>query len=350
MTQASITIERVDYRALTDEQLRILNEFENVMQAEEYPDDPPKPLEQTVAFTRNLPGYFVVNELWALDANGKIAAEGFTYWTDTEENSHLANIGLLVRPDRRRRGLGRVLLRSLTEVASSAGRELLLGMTSNRVPAGQAFARRVGAEPGLATHENRLQLVDVDREMVARWISQGPQRAAGYSVVWMDNPYPDDRIEAIADLMNVMNTAPRDDLDMEDQRITADHVRQWERSRLASGTECWNLFAVEDATGGLVGYTAVRWNSDNPAAIMQGDTGVRPEHRGHALGKWLKAAMIDRILRERPEADHIRTGNADSNDAMLGINRELGFKPYIARTAWQVRVERVQAYLDGSSV
>ena len=73
---------------------------------------------------------------------------------------------------------------------------------------------------------------------------------------------------------------------------------------------------------------------------------MRPEHRGHALGKWLKAVMLQRILDERPEAVDIRTGNADSNDAMLGINRELGFKPHRAYTTWQVTTEQVRKYLD----
>ena len=58
--------------------------------------------------------------------------------------------------------------------------------------------------------------------------------------------------------------------------------------------------------------------------------------------------MLERILRERPEAVDVRTGNADSNDAMLGINHALGFKPYIAQANWQVPVEKVKAYLDGA--
>jgi hypothetical protein len=81
---------------------------------------------------------------------------------------------------------------------------------------------------------------------------------------------------------------------------------------------------------------------------MQGNTGVRPEHRGHALGKWLKATMLQRIFDERPQAEEIRTGNADSNDAMLGINRALGFKPHRAHTTWQVTTAQVRKYLDGS--
>jgi hypothetical protein len=56
--------------------------------------------------------------------------------------------------------------------------------------------------------------------------------------------------------------------------------------------------------------------------------------------------MLQRIFAERPDAVDIRTGNADSNDAMLGINHALGFAPYIAETAWQVSLDQVRAYVS----
>jgi len=75
-------------------------------------------------------------------------------------------------------------------------------------------------------------------------------------------------------------------------------------------------------------------------------TGVFPQYRNHGLGRWLKAAMLDKVLKERPQVLFVRTGNADSNAAMLKINTELGFKPYRAECLWQVEVQKVMEYLQ----
>ncbi len=59
--------------------------------------------------------------------------------------------------------------------------------------------------------------------------------------------------------------------------------------------------------------------------------------------------MLDRVLRERPQVRFVRTGNADSNAAMLRINHQLGFKPYIAHCVWQVETDKVLDYLNSAA-
>ena len=59
--------------------------------------------------------------------------------------------------------------------------------------------------------------------------------------------------------------------------------------------------------------------------------------------------MLDRIRRERPEAQRVRTGNAFSNAPMLAINDALGFDEISAQTEWQADVEQVLDALTGSS-
>jgi GNAT superfamily N-acetyltransferase len=344
-TLIGIELSSMDVTKLSEEELVAYHEFVELGRQESRPEDPPAPLESLRAELANIPDFAVLRSIWALD-DGRLVGSADIQWLNTDENKHLIYGGIRVLPGHRRRGIATALLAKVADLADAEGRTLLVGATSERVPAGAEFARRVGAEGAMAMHINRLDLAELDRDLVRRWIDEGPARAPGYSLVTVDGPYPDDLIEEIADVFEVMNDAPRDDLQMEDQKLTVEQVRDIDKMLTAQKAERWALFARHEETGKLVGLTYVVWRPDQPETVGQGDTGVRPEHRGHALGKWLKAAMLQRILDERPQAKDVRTGNADSNGAMLGINRALGFKPYIATMNWQVPVEKVRAYLS----
>lgn len=74
-----------------------------------------------------------------------------------------------------------------------------------------------------------------------------------------------------------------------------------------------------------------------------GSIAVRPSARGQGLGKWLKAAMLERIPAEYAGAEYVRTGNAEENAAMLGINVSLGFRPWAQTTEWQLKKEDAPA-------
>ena len=86
------------------------------------------------------------------------------------------------------------------------------------------------------------------------------------------------------------------------------------------------------------GFTDVTYDPKQPWVIWQQGTAVTRGHRGHRLGLWMKAVMLERILREMPEAKSIRTGNANTNAQMLGINTQLGFKMAWQSTLWQLPI------------
>ena len=141
--------------------------------------------------------------------------------------------------------------------------------------------------------------------------------------------------------MEVMNTAPRGDLKFDDWKITPTMVASWQGMTEVSGDNCLLYAAEQLKSGELVGYTEVFWHPERAALVYQGATGVRPDHRGQGLGKWLKAAVLLDLPAHNPAGQRLRTGNADSNAAMLGINRALGFAPVFGRTEWQGQTEEL---------
>ena len=347
MPAATSQILPFPFAEASDHEYAALNRHFNRAKAETLPDDPPTPLEELIAQMKNIPP-FVGAEAWVgwnPDRTEMVAA-GVVQWMKTKENAHLAQLDLSVDQYARRQGLGRDLLRLAVQAAQAENRRLLMTETNDRVPAGEAFMVRLGAERGLEMHTNQLSLAELDLSLIGRWQQEGAERAAGFTLGFWNGSYPDDQIEAVSELYDVMNTAPRDGLDMEDMHMTPEQLRQIAQTEAAMGTERWTVYATETATGRFAGFTETTWKPGRPQIVSQGSTGVFPEFRGLGLGRRLKAAMLTRILETRPEAKFVRTGNADSNAAMLGINHALGFKPYMSNCVWQIETGKAQAYLS----
>ena len=58
----------------------------------------------------------------------------------------------------------------------------------------------------------------------------------------------------------------------------------------------------------------------------QHDTAVARDHRGHRLGLLVKSAMNLWLAESEPELKTIDTWNAESNDHMIAVNEELGYR------------------------
>ena len=316
--------------------------FVNRIQAEMWPEDPPTELEELIQELRAIPP-FVVTQRWVAWHDQQIIARGVATFWRTEDNKHLLSFDIAVLPEWRRQGWAKRLLKLIAEVAQQEKRRLLMAGTDSAIPAGEAFMKRLGARVGMISRTNQLDLGDLKRGLLKEWCERAPK--AEFELGLWEGPYPEEELDAIVRLREVMNTAPRDNLEIEDVKWTREQLRQIEASLAERQTERWTMFVRERKTGNLAGYTEVFWSSFEPETLYQGDTGVFPEYRGHGLGKWLKAAMLEKVLRDRPSVKRVRTGNANSNAPMLKINYELGFKPYKTWTTWQVELERVLEYL-----
>jgi len=222
---------------------------------------------------------------------------------------------------------------------------LLTWSTFDAVPAGAAFSRRLGARVARVNRTSELRLAGVDWLMIEGWVQAGRARERGYRLEMVDGPSPEHLRTDAATFHRIMQTAPRDDLDVGDVFLDADHIAELDHALVEAGRMRWTAL-VRDSTGVCVGGTEVTFEPGEPTVVLQQNTGIDPAHRGLGLAKWAKAAMLDRIRHERPEAERIRTDNAFSNAPMLAINDILGFKVIRARTEWQANVNDTRRSLS----
>ena len=337
-------IEPFDPVTASEQQLEALHRFTTALRIESLPDDPPTPLEVAIRAWRN-PSSLLTTRTWIARDGEQVIGRAQLHFANAAENRHAGKFTVQVLAERRLQGLGRRLLEPLAAASREGGRSLLVTDTSSRIPGGAAFVKRFGARPGLEATTRQLAIAELDRRRVDEWRARAAGHDGEFELLLWVGPYPEAYLDAAAALYEVMNTAPRGSIAVEDQRITAEHLREIDRGLAARGAQRWTLAARDRTTGRLAGFTDVAWSAATSGILNQVNTGVLPEYRGRGLARWLKAEMLHRIVSERPEVRFVRTANADSNASMIRINQELGFKPYDSQTVWQAEQASIEAYL-----
>jgi len=280
------------------------------------------------------------------DEHGALAALGLAMqWVDGT-NAELEFVQVLVRPDKRRLGLARELLARSVEIAVQGGRTLITADTVDTVPSGDAFAVAIGADIGMREHINVVAVADIDILMLERWRDEGPDRAPTYELLSWTDGYPSEHDAQIARLFVMADEdMPFEDLDFEPNAETAESVRE-RLERTAGTTNLVTSVSRHRRSGDIVGFSELAIMRTGDPVLYTTLTVVDRDHRGHALGKWIKADAILRAVERFPEATHIQTENAFSNAPMLGINDAIGFKPEHTLVSYQASTDGVRAYLE----
>ena len=342
-TDTSYDLVAFDPHAATDASWAAVHTFETQILTERWPADPPRTLDATVAAFRVLPPRVRLRGIWLLreTATGTVVGMARAMLQDSVANAHLLGVEVAILPYRRRQGLATRLLAPLASFATTAGCTYLLAPAYDSAPSGAAFLRRIGGEEGLAVRMSQLALTGVDRALLDEWLGQAADCTFG---IWT-GPIPEDALEEVASVLDVVNDQPRGELAVADDHFTPEQIRQVEAAVTAQGEEMWVGYARAPGSRALIGLTLLGLNPREPWLAHQNLTGVLRPYRQRGVGRRLKAQMIDQLLRERPQVTDIRTGNATSNAAMLRINEALGFRPYVAQSLWQASLERVYEYL-----
>jgi GNAT superfamily N-acetyltransferase len=272
----------------------------------------------------------------AVDGSGSVVGAAALVMPQ-HDNLSQALVMVTVHPDHRRSGVGTALLEHTESAARDHGRTVLLAETQWRVGARDESGEDFAAPHGYAAAQTVLRSslpLPLDRELLEAALKGDD--ADGYVLRTCWDGIPDGWLAGRAELSRRMSTdIPMGDLQLEEERWDEDRVRTEYERIVAVGRRVVDTFAVDEATGELVGYTQVQVPRAQPQVAFQQDTLVMREHRGHRLGLRMKAAGTLALMQESPATRSVRTWNADDNAAMLAVNHALGFVHDAMMREWQ---------------
>ena len=212
---------------------------------------------------------------------------------------------------------------------AAEGRTSLLLWAPQLAPdSGRAYAERLGLAERTEERCSRVRVDEIDDGLIEGWLSDGRARADGYRIVQFGDRCPDEHLDAYVEATAAMEDMPVDDLEWTPPEVDGALLRSREAAwRAARLTVARSMAIAPDGSG--AGTSELFVSGFRPSLAWQGDTGVVADHRGHGLGRWLKAENLRLAQQLSPGFEVIETYNAQSNPWMLDINVAMGFRPHV---------------------
>jgi RimJ/RimL family protein N-acetyltransferase len=107
---------------------------------------------------------------------------------------------------------------------------------------------------------------------------------------------------------------------------TAERIRDVEAEYRDRGIEQWVVAAVHEGSGEVAASTELEVHPSVGEQAFQAYTAVVREHRGHGLGRVIKAAMLRDFTVARPQILRINTNTGIDNVHMIRVNHEIGYQ------------------------
>ncbi len=338
----SAVVEPIDLSTADENSLRAYYELESAIDRVFMPNDPPVPFEWYAAEWRIVSKNWQAKR-WVLRDGDQLLGTAGTE-LDMVHNLENSEAWVYLVPEVRGTGQGRKLAAALFDWLGDNGRTRI----SFRMPEGSPLselAKRGGTRDVLRMKRSRLRPGDVDRSLMESWVAKAAERAGDYELLFMETPVPEEHLEAICVVNDVMNDAPFEDYVHEEEKTTPENWRELERVLTERGDKLLNYVARHRETGEFVGFTNLNVASLWPEQSFIWNTGVHSDHRNKGLGRWIKASMTLHVLDHYPLIERMDTWNAGSNEPMLNINVAMGFRPVLVQVSWQGELAKLRQNL-----
>jgi len=312
-------VESFDPEHATEDDLRGYYEVMLARQETDRPDEPRLTYEDVLGRLKNPFVGFGPVAYWVARLHDEFVGLAIVYFLE-DPSSHIGLTEVIVHPRARRQGVGAAMLQAILPQLRARGRTLVETWQITKGSDGEQFASALGFRTVHTVLNQALVIPETDS---ARWQHRSVD---GYRVRQWTDAAPDDLVASFTTALMAMHDAQTGNLGYQKPQWSVERVRAREAELRRNNIGLRVVVAVHEDTGDVAGLTQLELHPHRPYWAFQRDTAVLAAHRGRGLGLCVKAHMVRWLLADRPDLDRIYTTTGASNEHMIRVNHQLGYR------------------------
>jgi len=199
----------------------------------------------------------------------------------------------------------------------------------------------------IGTNQVHYELLkeNIKIEVVEDWVKTYSAKFPDYKLKFYED-IPDELLDEYCEVFTELLLEMPANSMLNEPRVYHEKIKEnQERNKTTNHTSY--RYLIFDEKNRLIAKTNVAIDKNKPQAMHQYMTGTKKEYRCSGLGKWMKGAMILKLVADFPEFEKITTETHIENHGSKSISEQMGYKQIALFKEYKVTREKAEAFIKG---